>query len=247
MVNAVGIIQARMGSERLPGKILAPLVETAPLLEVLAARLDSSSIPWWLATTSNLSDDATAGVGKRLGMEVYRGDELDVLSRFAEIIKRTNADVVVRVTADNPFTHGAIINDLIDSLSHANDNISCVQVGKSERRFPLGFVPEAVRARDLLELERSIRDTQSIHRTHVTSGFRSCKVLSYDSPGLPARPEWRWTVDTILDMEMARASFRLFSDRWQEIGYADMVEILDRYPDIATMNAGVEQRSISDG
>lgn len=246
-MNAVGIIQARMGSERLPGKILAPLLGTKPLLEVLAARLDSSSIPWWLATTSSSSDDVTADLGKRLGMEVYRGDNWDVLSRFTQIIRWTKADAVVRVTADNPFTHGAIVLELLESLARAEDAVSCVRVGRTDRRFPLGFVPEAVRARDLLKLEEAITDPQSIHRTHVTSGFHSSQVLSYDSLVLPARPDWRWTVDTVLDMEMAQAAFRLFSNRWHEIGYADMVEILDRYPNITAMNAGVEQRSISDG
>lgn len=246
-MNAAGIIQARMGSERLPGKILAPLVGSKSLLEVLVTRLHSSSMPWWLATTREPSDDVTATVGKALGLQVYRGNDWDVLSRFAKIIKLSGAEFFVRVTADNPFTHGSIVDQVLESLLSADNQMACVRVVGTERRFPLGFVPEAVRSSDLLELEESIRNPQSVHRTHVTSAFPDTRIHFFDKPGLPARPEWRWTVDTALDLDMARASFRLFQDSWHNIDYADMVEVLDRRPDIATMNARVEQKSIADG
>lgn len=245
--SAIGIIQARMGSDRLAGKILAPLVKSHTMLEVLVTRLRSAGIPWWLATTRDPSDDVTAAWGEALSLEVYRGMGWDVLSRFVDIIRLSGAESVVRVTADNPFTDGATVNQLLRALREADCGVSSIRSGGAERQLPLGFVPEAIRARELLELHESIKNSSSVHLTHVTSGISASKVFLFSDPLLPARPEWRWTVDTSIDLAMARASFGLFQDRWPDIGYVDMVSALDVRPDIAKMNVGVRQKQIDDG
>lgn len=245
--GTVGIIQARIGSKRLPGKILAPIVDSHPLLEVLVTRLRSSGIQWWLATTNDPSDDVTAAWGEALSLNVYRGADWDVLSRFVDIIKLSSAEAVVRVTADNPFTDGATVQRVLLALRNAHGGISVVRGGGTERQFPLGFVPEAIRARDLLELHASIKDPASVHRTHVTSGISASKVLLFGDSSLPARPQWRWTVDTSVDLEMARASFDLFQNQWPNIGYAEIVAALDARPDVARMNEWVSQKPMEDG
>ena len=109
----IGIIQARLGSSRLPGKILAPLAARC-LLDLLVARLAGSRVDqWWLATTNSREDDVTEAWGQALGLRVFRGAREDVLSRFTAIIEQTRAQWVVRMTADEPFGDGALGDRLL--------------------------------------------------------------------------------------------------------------------------------------
>jgi spore coat polysaccharide biosynthesis protein SpsF len=103
MGKTVAIIQARMRSERLPGKILSPLCGR-PLLALLATRTARARVDeWWLATSSDPADDVTEAWGFELGLRVYRGHATDVLSRFLAVADETGADWLFRLTADNPF------------------------------------------------------------------------------------------------------------------------------------------------
>jgi len=104
-----------MGSERLPGKILAPL-GGRPLLDRLVSRIARARVAqWWLATSEHPSDDVTAAWGFELGLRVFRGAERDVLSRFLAIAAETDAEWLVRVTADNPFLDAPLIDHLLDA------------------------------------------------------------------------------------------------------------------------------------
>lgn len=115
MGGTIGVIQARMRSERLPGKILAPLAGK-PILELIASRIGSARVDeWWLATSTDPADDVTEAWGFELGLRVFRGHESDVLSRFLAIGADTGADWCVRVTADNPFLDAAVVDALIDA------------------------------------------------------------------------------------------------------------------------------------
>ncbi len=245
--SVVGIIQARMSSERLPGKILAPIVAHRTLLEVLVTRLEPSGIEWWLATTRSPADDVTAAWGEALGLRVFRGDEWDVLSRFVNIINMTGADVVIRVTADNPFTEGATVNKLVSILQSAKNSIMGIRSEASRPQFPVGFIPEAIKATALLRLHESIASPTSVHRTHVTSALSAKQIMPFCDASQPSRPKWRWTVDTMTDLQMAREAFKLFRSEWADIGYSDIVAALDARNDIAELNLFVPQKSLEDG
>ena len=104
-----------MGSERLPGKILAPL-SGRPLLALLCDRIRAARVDeWWLATSSLAADDVTEAWGFELGLRVFRGHPSDVLSRFVAIGAETRADWLIRVTADNPFLDAPLIDALMDA------------------------------------------------------------------------------------------------------------------------------------
>ena len=128
MVNpkVIGIIQARMGSSRLPGKTLAPIIENLPLLAVLAKRVVSDELEWWIATTSENSDDIIEVWADELGLKVYRGETEDVLSRYLAIAKLTQSEWVIRVTADDPFMDRKTVKRLIEMIPSLENDVDLV-------------------------------------------------------------------------------------------------------------------------
>ena len=257
MAGVIGIIQARIGSSRLPAKILAPIAGE-PLLSVLSARLDSARVDeWWLATTAEREDDITAAWGRALGMGVHRGAVEDVLSRFTSIIRERRPSWILRVTADDPFMDGEIVNALIDALPEAEKRthegggkrVSLIEIGGPEPIFPLGYAPQLARADDVLASEGEIPADQPFHRSHVLSWLRAhTQPFAKPAPeSWPRRPEWRWTVDTPLDLEMTRDAFDQFGTGWREITYVDMVAALDGRPDITRRNRDVRQKELHEG
>ena len=232
---------------RLPAKILAPLAGR-PLLQLLVERTRRAPLDaLWLATTTNASDDVTAAWGHAVGVEVHRGPEEDVLARFCGVLDREPAaDTVVRLTADDPFVDAATIVAVVEALHRSPESVGVVSEDPSNRRRPLGFVPQAARATAIREVARSL-DADGMppthpHRSHVLSrlyeiGAAGALVLS------PSRAaSWRWTVDTLRDYEMARAAFDQFGADALTIGYDAMVEILEANPTIPEMNLDVVQK-----
>lgn len=270
MTKTVCIIQARMRSERLPGKILAPL-GGRPLLALLATRIARAKVDErWLATSSDPADDVTEAWGFELGLRVYRGHPTDVLSRFLAVADETGADWLVRVTADNPFLDAPLIDALIaerDALAERDAKRAVaieadVATGTSEDRNahepdlirpaagrPIGYGVELVHADALRRAARAIPATAFHHRVHVTSWLSvHGRIQSVALPAeWPSRPSWRWTVDTYEDLAMARSAFRLFASEAATIDYPTMVRLLDGVPEIAAMNAHIAQKKLEEG
>jgi spore coat polysaccharide biosynthesis protein SpsF len=243
--SAIGIIQARLLSTRLPGKILLPLCGR-PLLQVQVERLRPAPVDeWWLATSTDAGDDVTAAWGAELGLQVHRGPLEDVLARFTAIIERRRPRWVVRVTADDPFMD-AVTVDLLLRAAEEGGSADVVHSGPA-LGFPLGFVPEVARAEAVLRAARDIPAAQPHHRAHVLSWLHQTGRLHWLvlPAGWPARRHWRWTVDTPEDAAMARAAFGAFGTAWSTITYPEMVAVLDARPDIVGLNAHIGQKPLS--
>jgi spore coat polysaccharide biosynthesis protein SpsF len=179
--HSIGIIQARLSSSRLPGKILFPL-NGQPLLRILIERLRPSRVQeWWLATSDQAPDDLTAAWGSALGLHVYRGSLDDVLSRFTNILEKRRPRWVVRVTADDPFMHAEIV-DLL--LAAAEETRGADVIGPPSPGFPLGFLPQVARAEAVLRAARDILAADSHHRSHVLSWLY--QTQRFESFPLPA-------------------------------------------------------------
>lgn len=259
-----------MGSERLPGKILAPLAGR-PALALLSDRIRSARVDdWWLATSSDPADDVTEAWGFELGLRVFRGRASDVLSRFLSVGEETGADWLVRVTGDNPFLDAPAIDMLLDArdASEAAKQADAIQLrggiaveletdGREPTtasplhtpRLPVGYGAELVR-RDALELaSREIGASEFHHRVHVTSWlYANANVYSVPTPlAWPDRPDWRWTIDTYEDLAMARSAFRVFGDEAETIDYSTMVSRLDTHAEITGMNQHVAQKKLEEG
>jgi spore coat polysaccharide biosynthesis protein SpsF len=265
--KTIGIIQARMGSERLPGKILAPLAGR-PMLDQLFARIGRSRIQeWWLATTSQPCDDVTEAWGFEMGVRVYRGHPTNVLSRFVAIGKETGADWIVRVAASNPFLDAAVVDTLLDArdstqeakqadlLQHCSGlPIDDEQADPSAPSVPSPALPmgqgvQLVRREALERAANEIPGDQKHHRVHVTSWLTTHGAV-YDVPtprAWPDRGDWRWTVDTYEDLAMARSAFRLFGLEASSVDYPAIVTCLDRHPEITSMNSHVTPKPLEEG
>ena len=181
-----------------------------------------------------------------LGLRVFRGSDANVLSRYVEVAERSEADLVVRLTADNPFTNASIIDLLVDAAPLLQE-VAVVADRGPNRHLPLGFCPELVRADALLEA--GSRDLPGHHQVHVTSWLHeNGRAVGFEPPASwPARPQWRWTVDTVEDLAMADAAFAAFRRDAVGASYPAMVACLDQKPGIVALNADVRQKAVTEG
>jgi spore coat polysaccharide biosynthesis protein SpsF len=161
------ITQARMGSTRLPGKVLKSVLGKS-LLEIHLERLSrcQTITDFVVATTLSKQDDVIVDVVNHLGYHVFRGSEDDVLDRYYNCALHYNADVVVRVTSDCPLIDSKLVDDIVEFyLSNNYDFVS----NTIERTYPDGFDVEIFSARSL-ELIWKMASNKS-DREHVTSFF----------------------------------------------------------------------------
>lgn len=197
------VVQARMSSRRLPGKVLADLGGKSTL-EMVTARLGSATelAGTVLATSVETSDDAIERAARDLDCQLHRGPLDDVLGRFSEVLQRTGADAVVRVTADCPFVDPGIVDELVriwrtgsaDYVSNVVDPLS----------FPKGLNAEVVAAQ-ALEAAASAA-TAPADREHVTTFIRA-RPERFPSSGLwldPPLPGAVVTLDTEGDLKRLR-------------------------------------------
>lgn len=164
MVKVVGIIQARMSSSRLPGKVMLDLGGKTLLERVVENVKKSSSIDEIIIATSMCEEDTVIEhVAKRLDVKCIRGSLEHVFSRFKKAIIESNADIVVRVTADNPLTNANLIDVGINQLQEKSlDYVSFKNV-------PVGTAVEVFNANTFLLINESILNSHNIE--HVTSYF----------------------------------------------------------------------------
>src|SRR5687768_181199 len=159
ITKAAIVLQARMGSRRLPGKVLAPIAGRT-LLAHCVERLQCCGLPVVLATTTRPEDDDVAAAGEQLGAAVVRGPEEDVLGRFLLAASRLSLTEIVRATADNPAVDMDAPRRMLSLLRRTGaDHVT-------EHGLPYGTaveavsVPALVRAAGLVTIERD--------REHVT-------------------------------------------------------------------------------
>jgi spore coat polysaccharide biosynthesis protein SpsF len=233
--RVVAIIQARMGSTRLPGKVIEKIGDK-PLLEILVNRLQKSEYvdDITIATTKKEKDNAVEILANEIGINCYRGSEEDVLERFAEASMISNADVVVRVTGDNPL----IDTDLVDTLInvHLTNNLDytyCLDT-------PLGVSAEIIESKVLEDISKKA-ELES-EREHVTPYIRShqddYKILQYYSK--IRNQNIRLTVDTDEDLKLVKTIYQHLGDL-ENLKISAVINFLKANPDIYRINAGVEQ------
>ncbi len=194
----VAIVQARMGSTRFPGKMLAHL-GGRPLLEWVLRRVQGAKLldEVVLATTDLPRDRPLVDLAHRLGVATFTGSESDVLGRFAQAAVQHRADVVVRVCADNPFLDGAEIDRLLAFFAVQDVDYACNHLDRLGSGYADGFGAEVLGAPLLARLAADYTDVR--HREHVTLALwdnaSAYRLAAVPAPAVLAFPDLRFDVD----------------------------------------------------
>jgi spore coat polysaccharide biosynthesis protein SpsF len=240
-MSRVAVVQARMTSTRLPGKVLMDL-EGAPLLERQLARLARcrSLDEVVLAVTVNAADDPLVALADRLGLRWFRGSEDDVLSRYVGAAREAGASAVVRVTSDCPLIDPGEVDRVVDALGEQVDYAANIV---EPRTLPRGLDCEAL-WRDVLERVGRMATSRPA-REHVTWFVHSERpdlfAIARVEGGVRA-PDLRWTVDTPADLELVR---RLYADLGlaeRDVPLAQIVAHVRAHPELAALNGEVAQK-----
>lgn len=245
MKRIVAIVQARMGSTRLPGKVLKDIAGK-PMLQHVIERLQRADrlAEVVLATSTHPQDRVLLDMAGELGVRGVAGSEDDVLSRYARAARETEADAVVRITSDCPLIDPELVDRSVGFflVEKADYAANCIQ-----QTFPRGMETEVFSAGKLFEIDREAQ--LPYEREHVTPRFYQHAEL-YAARYLSAegeyhRPELRLCVDTTQDLALVRGIFdRLGPDNTFPL--LDIIRLLDREPDLRALNAQVKQKELGE-
>ncbi|GFK94860.1 3-aminobutyryl-CoA aminotransferase [Fundidesulfovibrio magnetotacticus] len=233
-MSTVAVVQARMGSTRLPGKVLAD-IEGRPMLwrvvsRAARARLVDKVV---VATSTDASDDPVAAFCLDEGIACHRGPLHDVLARFHGAAQTHAAHTVVRITADCPL----LDPDVLDAVVALFRDTGCDYASNVERpSYPDGLDVEVMSAK---ALERAFTSADKpSEREHVTPWLRTRPDVARASLTHPQDLSGlRFTVDDARDLAFVREVYRRMAPG-EAFGLADILELLRRSPDIATINEG---------
>lgn len=234
MSRIVAIIQARYASERLPGKVMMPIVGKPMLWHVWQRTKRAGTIDHVIvATGSHVDDDRIVDFCNENSIAYYRGSTNNVLDRYYQAAKAAKASIILRITADCPLIDSVIIDDVVTYFLRGEyDYVSNV----NPPTYPDG---QDIEVFTFSALERAWRDAHfRSEREHVTPYivnhpelFRLGNVVN--DVDLSA---YRWTVDTEADMEFVRSVFEGLQR--VDFGMDDVLSLLNRKPELAEINKG---------
>ena len=236
MIDQVAVIlQARTGSSRLPGKVLADLAGR-PMLAFLVERLKRCALVdrCILATTELAEDDALAELGESLGLTVVRGSQNDVLSRFALAAEQTQANILIRITGDCPFIDPGLLEEMI---SEFRDQQFDYYSNGASPTYPDGLDVE-IFTRQALFLAHS-ECVDAGQREHVTPWIRDSGCCQLGHKRHPVDLSLlRWTVDEPEDLQVIRAVVAHFEGR-SDFSWHDVLELAQQQPQFFAANAKI--------
>lgn len=238
-MTSLGIIQARMGSSRLPGKVLRKLGGRTVLERVVRAAERSGVLDELVvATTVEDRDDAVAAECAAIGVPCERGPVDDVLTRFLDVLGKYDSDVVLRFTADCPLLDPRLVARAHRVFLAADVDYLTTSI---TRTLPRGLDVEVVRTPVLKEIDALATDH---HRTHVTS-YIYTHADDFDVIGLTCQPDMshlRLTLDTEDDWRLIQAIVEHFGT--EPAGVREVARFLAGRPDLLELNAHVLQKAL---
>jgi spore coat polysaccharide biosynthesis protein SpsF len=240
-MKTVAIVQARMGSTRLPGKVMAD-IGGKPMLERVVERVRSARLidEIWVATTIQDADDAIVQWCDQARIACARGSEDDVLGRYADTALQSGAEIIVRITSDCPMIDPVLIDEVVKARAAVKAMYCSNTMGRS---YPDGLDVEAFTAAALQRANTEA--SKPSDRAHVTAYMyaRPWEFSLFAVAG-PARGEVRWTVDTAADLELVRA---MYAELGEDFTWREALALYDARPDLAAINAGVAPKAVSEG
>jgi spore coat polysaccharide biosynthesis protein SpsF len=237
VMKICAIVQARMGSTRLPNKTIADIVGK-PMLAHVVERLKGSNLLEGIiiATTADDSGNTIVEIAKKLGVYVSKGSEHDVLDRYYQAFKKYPADVVVRVSSDCPLIDPIIIDKVVNRYFEGDyDYVTNTLV----RTYPDGLDVEVF---SFIALEKAWKEAALFsEREHVTpyiwknaEKFRLANVENEVNLA-----HLRWTVDQKEDLKFVREVYKYLYKEGGIFHMNDVLELLSKYPHLKQINQGI--------
>lgn len=246
-IRTVAIVQTRMGSTRLPGKVLIDL-EGKPVLWHVVHRLKNAKYidKIVVATTDLYEDDIIANYCTQNEISYYRGSSDDVLSRYYNAAGEYKAGIIIRITSDCPLIDPLIIDKMLIKFKGNNSKSITLDYMSNtlERTFPRGLDAEIF---SFESLERSYREAKHPYeREHVTPYI-------YQHPELFRLSNYknevdysthRWTLDTPDDLNLIQAIYKKIENTEKIFLFHDILEIFKNNPRLIDLNKHVEQKKL---
>lgn len=233
-MKTVAIIAARMGSQRLPGKVLMNLGDNRTMIDWVYQAAEAATLvnDIWIATTTENRDDAIVNRCKSMGYQYWRGSEKDVLDRFYGCAKEANADIIIRLTGDCPFLDPRIIDEVITLRQQTGASYAS---NVDPPTYPDGLDVQVL----------TIEALSAAHReaTRATDRDTVCEYVSRHRDlwpsrnlvcGIPNLWGYRWVLDTEEDLAFARAAIHELGNAAQSM--ISMLDLMRRKPEIQAIN-----------
>jgi spore coat polysaccharide biosynthesis protein SpsF len=260
--RVITIIQGRMSSSRLPGKILADIAGQPMLQRVFMRTSRAATVTETIfATTTDPSDDSVAEYCDFSGIPFRRGSLYDVLDRYYQTAKSAKADYVVRITADCPVIDPSLIDDVVNTLLEGEYDFVCNRLPPPwHRTYPIGLDVEACTFKALEKAWKESKEPQ--HREHAMpyfyEGVKLSAISRQISEGVSPRGfriallnhtadfgDYRWTVDTPEDLEFIRQVYNRFNGR-DDFTWKEVLDLVHHEPQLMQINANVKHKTLKD-
>jgi len=238
-LKVIAIIQARMGSMRLPGKVLMS-INGKPVLEYVIQFLKFSKLldQIIVATTNLPQDNEIEKLCKKLNIECYRGSVDNVLERYYECARLYHGDLIVRITADDPLIDATIVDQVIQICKDTKCDFASTAITP---KFPFGYFIESLTFSTLKKLYLTQNDPLS--KEHVTyfikQNIQLFNVKEISPSEKLARPQYRLTIDYKEDFHLMSKIFKKLYTPNSFIQYKDVIELLDKNPELAKINKNI--------
>jgi len=240
-MNIVAIIQARMGSSRLPGKVSMDLGGETVLGRVVRRLQRSRHISKIVvATTTVPADEVIVAECDRLEVLCFRGSEHDVLDRYYQAARANAADALVRVTSDCPLIDPELVDETVEVF---RDEHADYASNVFPRTYPRGLDTEVF---SFDALDRAWREAREAHqREHVTPYlYEHPQIFKLASlSGAADYSRYRWTLDTLEDLELLRTIYSRFHGR-DDFSWQEVLRLMEREPELAELNSQVLQKPV---
>ncbi|GEK91026.1 cytidylyltransferase domain-containing protein [Alkalibacterium kapii] len=239
------VIQARMGSTRLPGKVLRELKGKSVLNHVIERVKQAEKVDQIIIATTTLSkDNVIESEAKKNDVSFFRGSESDVLSRFYFAAVENKLDVIVRVTSDCPLIDSRLLDNMIDF--YLNNQYSLVSNAGTEpetRNFPRGLDIE-IFAFSLLE--SAFKNAQEMYqREHVTPYiYENTEDVHYYKANHDLSG-YRWTLDTEEDLQLITEIYEKLYHGEHDFYMNDVVNLYHTHPELSEINSHIEQKKLN--
>ena len=229
-MNYAFVVQARLGSTRLPGKILKPFYGNQSILDLMVHKLSAiSNIPVIIATTNSVINEPIEKKALALGVKCFRGEENDVLKRFIDVAEYFDIQGIFRICSDNPFLDVHAARQLVEiAMKSCNDYISFDIDGTPSIKTHFGFWGEFVTLTNYIYSHPELFNIQWISGSPVVSKHHNIRL----------------TIDTLEDFSVAQRIYRDLQEKRVEISIEVIVDYVRRHAEyIQLMKQQIKKNS----